>query len=121
MKSEKKDKANNEKMLRYRAMEDHDILVALGTKTEYIEEHLTIMNGAIKKQAKTAGEHESRITAIESTCEERSKTVFNRLNAVDNRSGSFHISKKSIGISAAVISTIITVIYIAGKVLRWWS
>lgn len=118
----KSNKKNNERMLKYQDMQDHDILVAMGVKVEYIEESLTTMNGAIKRQGRAVSIHETRITAMETTCVERSKTVFNRLDAADSRfSGSFRISKKLVGAAAGAVGAIVTVIYIFGKVLRWWG
>lgn len=120
--SAKNNEKNNEKMLRYQSMQDHDILVAMGVKIEYIEESLTTMNGAIKRQAKVVGVHETRITAMETTCVERSKTVFNRLDVADSRySGNFRISKKLIGAAVGAVGAIVTVVYIIGKLFRWWS
>lgn len=118
MNTKSKEKKNNEKMLRYQRMEDHDILVTLGTKIEYIEESLATMNGAVKKQARAVSIHDTRITTMETTCMERSKTVFNRLDAA---SGSFRISKKLIGAAAGAVGAIVTVVYIIGKLFRWWG
>jgi len=122
MSAKNKEKNNNEKMLRYQSMQDHDILVETCVSLDYIKENLVAMNGAIKRQAKMVSVHETRITAMETTCAERSKTVFSRLDAADNRySGSFRISKKTIGAAVGAVGAIVTVVYIVGKVLRWWS
>lgn len=115
-------KKNQEKMLRYQSMPDHDILVEMVVIVGYIKESITTMNGAIKRQGKTVEAHEIRIGQVETTCTERSKTVFNRLDAADNRySGNFRISKKLVGAAVGAVGAIVTVVYIIGKLFRWWG
>lgn len=119
---DKEAKKNTKKMLKYQSMPDHDILVEMVVIVGYIKESITTMNGAIKRQARRAEAHEIRIGRVETTCTERSKTVFSRLDATDDRfSGSFRISKKVIGVAIGSIGAIITTVYLVGKFFRWWG
>lgn len=114
------------KLRHYQQMQDHDILVGMAVSQDNMEGQLTEMNGSIKELTVVKEEHNTRITQIETTCFERSKTVFRRLDSMDaemdDNRGVFlvRLSKKQVGAMGGILTAIGTAVYFVGKALRWW-
>jgi trimethylamine:corrinoid methyltransferase-like protein len=97
-----------EKERRYGTMKDHDILVKLGVKMETTEEHLAELNNSVSKHRDRIEQNTQDVDTMIAICKERSKSLFNRIEAVEN-AGVF--DKKKIAGLVAFGSSFIYILY----------
>jgi len=102
---------NGEKLRRYQQMADHDILVELGVRQEYMGEALDDVGKEVKSNS-------TRLTAQETKCHETRTTVFNALERRSN--GSRRPPKKYVAGGVSVIVVMGSLGYAAGRIFGWW-